>query len=100
MLNRLKKRWKIKTNWDVFLILLVFTIAGFAAKHTRFLVFEHFGFNDLHIIPWLALFLLIIFPAHQLYLFLFGYLVGKFDFFLKFEIKMMKRLGFKWLFKK
>jgi hypothetical protein len=100
MLEKLKQRWKLKTNWDIFLILLVFTIAGFSAKYTRFHLFEYFGFNDLHIIPWFLLFILIIFPAHQIYLFIFGFIVGKFKFFLDFEVKLMKKIGFKWLFKK
>jgi len=99
MLEKLKKRWKLKTNWDIFLVLLVFTVAGFSAKHSRFYIFDYFNLNDIHIIPWVILFVLIIVPIHQLFLFIFGYMVGKFDFFLAFEIKMMKRLGFKRFFK-
>lgn len=92
MLERLKKRWNVTSNTQMWLILLTFTITGtLSAKISRpFCNYIGLDFNEINpILAWL-LRLIIILPIYQIVLLIVGTLLGQFRFFWEFEKKMLR----------
>lgn len=86
--EKLKKRWGVNSAWDVFIILLVFACTGFTIVYIKRL----FGINIetpfLHRIAFYVFVLLI----YQIILLVYGFLFGKYLFFLNFEKRMFQRI--------
>ena len=106
MLNRLKEKWDIKSNFQIIVILIVFALTGsasvkFAEPVLDFLsinitTFENFSLGKLF---YYFLRIIIVFPIYQILLILIGTLLFQFKFFWKFEKKILSKIGFKFLFK-
>ncbi len=96
-MKKLKLRWGINSNWQLFVIFLVFAITGstsakFAAPATYLVgITQDMGWY----IYW-PVRILIIFPLYQVLLVFFGWLFGEYKFFWEFEKKMLRamKLGF------
>lgn len=96
MLNKLKKRWNIKSNFQLVLILLVFSVSGSATLVVRKAVFQWIGITgDTTLWITIPLYLLIIFPAYQILFLIIGTLFGQFRFAWEFEKKVFSRFIFK-----
>jgi len=100
MKQGLKKRWGITSNFQLIIILFVFSITGssavFVAKpFLNWIGLSQDTFPDAWWSPWVfwTLRILIIFPLYQILLVIYGWLFGQFRFFWAFEKKMIKRLG-------
>lgn len=101
-MEKLKKRWGLTSNFQVLLILIVFSINGSFAAYiakplTEFIGLEHDSTN-----PWLfwPVRIILIFIIYQITLPLVGFLFGQFNFFWNFFTKkMLLRTGFKRFFK-
>ena len=95
MLQRFKEKWNIKSNFQLIIILIVFSITGSAA-----LVVRKFAFNLLGIQPETSLFIkvplyiAILFPAYHFLLLIIGTLAGQFQFFYAFQKKSLAFLKF------
>jgi hypothetical protein len=100
-MEKLKKRWNIDSNKQVFTILLVFSITGYTSLIIAKPFLDWIGLAQETTNPWLyrPLRILLIFPIYQVLIVAFGWLFGQFEFFWNFEKKMLKRLGFGKLFK-
>ncbi|HEX5743408.1 MAG TPA: DUF6787 family protein [Flavobacteriaceae bacterium] len=99
-MNKLKERWGLKSNLQVILVFVVFSINGsFAAKIagplTHFIGLDHDSTN-----PWLfwPVRILLVFVVYQITLPLVGYCFGLYDFFWNFSKKTLSRVGFKRFF--
>lgn len=100
-MEKLKKRWGINSNWQILVIIFVFSITGSASVYLGRPVLEVLGLSRAHFEPsfWFGGFcyyffrILLIFPLYQVLLVFFGWLLGQFNFFWNFEKKMLKRLG-------
>ena len=93
---KLKKRWGIDSNFQIIDIILVFAITGSSAVKLAAPICEFFGvYKEISpaYIYW-PIRILLIFPLYQLLLVIFGWIFGQFDFFWKFEKKMLARMGF------
>lgn len=105
-MNKLKERWGIATNYEVFIILVVFALTGSSSVKIARPLLEALGFSRA-IFPEGGIFtffywtvrIIIIFPIYQVLLVFFGWLLGQFAFFWNFEKKMLERLGLGFLFK-
>lgn len=93
-----KQRWNITSNWQVFVIILVFAITGSTAAMISKPILNWLGISKEthHIALYLLLYILIIFPVYQVLLVTIGFLFGQFQFFWAFEKKMLRslKLGF------
>lgn len=105
-MEKLKKRWGIKTNFEVIVILIVFALTGSSSVKIAKPFLEIIGFHrDNFAADWYfsvfywTLRILIIFPIYQVLLIVFGWLFGQFKFFWNFEKKMLSRMGLGFLFK-
>ncbi|RKS02673.1 MULTISPECIES: DUF6787 family protein [unclassified Flavobacterium] len=95
-----KERWNIKSNWQVFVILVVFAVTGSSSALLSKPVLELFGIVKGDVSNWLyyPLYLILIFPIYQVLLVSFGFIFGQFTFFWAFEKKMLKSMGLGFLF--
>ena len=100
-MEKLKKRWNLTSNWQVLVILLVFSITGYSSLLIAKPVLNLVGLDQANTNPWLyrPLRILLIFPFYQVLIVCYGWLFGQFEFFWNFEKKMLSRLGFKRFFK-
>ena len=101
MLEKLKERWEISSNWSLVAILIVFAINGSFAAWVAKPITTLLGISPETIYPWLywTLRILLVFPIYQLTLPIIGWLFGQFQFFWTFEKKFLSRLGLGFLFK-
>ena len=106
MLNRLKEKWDIKSNFQIIVILIVFALTGsasvkFSVPVLDFLNINITTFEDFLLgkVFYYLLRIIIVFPIYQVLLILFGTLFFQFKFFWGFEKKMLSKIGFKFLFK-
>jgi hypothetical protein len=96
-MNKLKEKWGITSNYQIIIILLVFSITGSIAVWIAKPVLNLIGLDKEVVSPWLfwPIRILIIFPIYQILIVIIGTLFGQFKFFWSFEKKMLVRLGFK-----
>jgi hypothetical protein len=96
-MNKLKEKWGITSNYQIIIILLVFSITGSIAVWIAKPVLNLVGLDKEAVSPWLfwPIRILIIFPIYQILIVIIGALFGQFKFFWGFEKKMLVRLGFK-----
>ncbi|WP_417887853.1 DUF6787 family protein [Zunongwangia sp.] len=93
-MKKLKKRWDVKSNVQLFIIFLVFAITGSTAAKLAAPLTNFVGITKAHdwFIYW-PIRILIIFPIYQVLLVAIGWLFGQFAFFWSFEKKMLSHLG-------
>ncbi len=102
MLEKLKKRWNLKTNWDVLAVFLVFSINGSLSVILTKPVYNYFNFSSETISPWVYWPVKIIFTTmvYQITFPIVGWCFGQFDFAYNFVKKTLSRMGLGFLFKK
>ena len=99
-MKKLKERWSVETNGQLFIILLVFAITGSTAAKIAAPITEFFEIKrDMGWYIYWPVRILIIFPAYQVLLVFFGWVFGQFEFFWNFEKKMLRRMGLGFLLK-
>ena len=93
MFEKLKQRWGLKSNFQVIIILVVFSITGSAAVYVKGIIFHLLGINS-ETSLWIKvpMYIVTIIPAYQVMLLVFGFLFGQFKFFYNFQRKSMGRL--------
>ena len=107
MLKYLKEKWKISSNLQLIIIFIVFAITGTASAKLAlpFLEllnihasdFENIKFGN---VLYFLIRIFIIFPIYQILLIVVAVFFFQFKFFWEFEKKILKRIGFGFLFKK
>lgn len=96
-MNKLKERWGLTSNFQVFIILLVFSITGSLSLKVGRLVLDYFGVihGEMSAILYWPLRILSVFIMYQILLVTIGTIFGQHKFFWAMEKKMLSRLGFK-----
>lgn len=99
-MKKLKERWGITSNFQLVIILIVFSVTGSTAVVVAkplltWIGLQPDGFPDAWWGGWLywTLRILVIFPIYQVLLVVIGTLFGQFKFFWNLEKKMMRRMG-------
>lgn len=96
MLEKLKKKWEIKSDFRMIVILFVFALSGSSTLFFRKGIFHLFGITaETSLLIKIPLYILIIVPSYQLMFLIIGTLFGQFKFVWKFEKKMLSRFKFK-----
>jgi len=95
--NQLKTKWGISSNRQILAILVVFTLAGPTVVFIKSWYFYVLGFDDATPMATKTMaYLLFIFPAYQILLLFYGFLLGQFRFFWEKEkalARMIWRFG-------
>jgi hypothetical protein len=96
-MKRLKEKWGITSNFQIIIILLVFSITGSIAVIITKPVLILVGLDkeSISLLLFWPIRIFIIFPIYQVLIVIIGALFGQFQFFWAFEKKMLARLGFK-----
>lgn len=96
-INKLEKKWIVNQRWELIRIFLIFALTGSSSVFVGrpFIKLLGVSKDNLHISVYYALFIFISLVFYQILLLLWGWILGQFDFFWRFEKKMLKRLGLK-----
>ena len=94
MMQKFKSKWNLTSDWQVIIILIVFSITGSAAMVVRKLVFGLIGITP-ETSLWIKvpLYILILVPAYQVLLLVIGGLLGQFRFFYAFQKRNFRFLN-------
>lgn len=99
-MEKLKKRWGVTSNIQLTIIFIVFAITGTASAWLSKPFCDWLGITKEDLGLWFTpVRLLLIFPIYQVLLVLIGFVFGQFKFFWAFEKKMLRSMGFGFLFK-
>ncbi|MDX1461669.1 MAG: DUF6787 family protein [Marinirhabdus sp.] len=99
-MKKLKERWNISSNWQLFVILVVFAMTGSTSAKFAGPLTEAIGLTkEAGWYVYWPVRILIIFPVYQVLLVTFGWLFGEYAFFWNFEKKMLKSMGFGFVIK-
>jgi len=92
-LEKLKKKWGLKSLLQVIIILIVFSLTGMTVVFIRPVIFSWFNFDEQTSL-WLKTitYILLIFPMYQLLILVYGTIFGQFAFFWEKEKKLFKVL--------
>ncbi|MRT15977.1 diacylglyceryl transferase [Vitellibacter sp. q18] len=100
-MKKLKKRWNIETNRQLFIIFLVFAITGSSAAKLAAPLTDFFEIKkEMGWYVYWPFRIVIILPIYQVLLVFFGWVFGEFQFFWNFEKKMLRGMGLGFLVKK
>ncbi len=93
--QKLKKRWGIENDWQVAVILLVFTLTGFSFLFINPLIDRLLGLTEEDPF-WIkvVVFIIITLPVYNILLIIWGTLLGQYKFFKNFIVKFFRRLLF------
>ena len=82
-MNKLKQRWNITSNFQFFIILLVFAITGSTSALIAKPILAFIGITKESVSLWLyyPLYIIVILPFYKILLLLFGTLAGQNTFF-------------------
>lgn len=96
-INKLENKWIVNQRWELIRIFLIFALTGSSSVFVGrpFIKLLGVSKDNLHISVYYALFIVISLVFYQILLLFWGWILGQFDFFLRFEKKMLKRLGLK-----
>jgi hypothetical protein len=94
LLQKLMQKWQLKNMFQVIMVLLVFSLTGSTVVLLRQVLFDFLGFTQ-QTPFWLKTitYLIFIFPAYQLLILIYGFMLGQFSFFWKKERKLLQRMG-------
>ncbi|SNR34587.1 hypothetical protein SAMN06265371_101545 [Lutibacter agarilyticus] len=100
-MEKLRQRWGLTSNFQVILIIIVFSINGSFAAWVAKPLTEFIGLAKETTNPWIfwPIRIGLIFVIYQFTLPLVGFCFGQFKFFKAFSKKTLSRMGFKFLFK-
>jgi hypothetical protein len=93
-MGNFKERWNITSNWQVFVILIVFAVTGSTSALAAKPLLVFIGITKATTSGWLyfPLYIILVFPIYQLLLVSFGFIFGQFKFFWAFEKKMLRSM--------
>jgi hypothetical protein len=93
-MNKLKERWGITSNFQIFIILLVFSITGSTSLYVSRPLIKWLNIHPERFSPVLywILYILVSLVAYQFLLLFFGWIFGQFHFFHGIVKKMLRRL--------
>ncbi len=92
MIERLKTKWGVKSNFQFWIIMLVFAITGSLSAKISTPVAEWLGLHKLDIpkILYFFLKLIIVLPIYKIVLLIVGTLFGQYYFFSNFLLRMLR----------
>ena len=97
MITKFKRKYGIKSNYQLIVIFIVFGITGSTAAFISDPLMEFINIkkSDLNFFIYWSIRLLVISFVYQIILLVVAFVFGEFKFFWNFEKKILKRIGFK-----
>lgn len=99
-MEKLKERWGIESNFQIFIIFIVFAINGSLSMYLTNPITELIGISKETTNPFIywPVRIIVVFIVYQITLVFVGALFGQKKFFWNMEKKMLSRMGFKRFF--
>ncbi len=93
----LEKKWVLDYRWEMIRVFMVFAVTGSSSLYVGKPIIKILGIakENLNIVIYWALYIIIGLIFYQILLVFFGWLFGQFKFFWNFEKKMLRRFGLK-----
>jgi len=93
LINKIKIKWEIKSNFQLLIIFLVFGITGSTAVWISKPILDFIGLDQAAISVWAywPIRIIIIFPVYQILLLIIGAIFGQSKFFKNFIKKMFRK---------
>lgn len=93
--NKLKERWGVETNFQVFVILLTFALTGFSTLYAHNFIDYLLGVDsDTSFWIKLIIFIFLVLPIFSVFLYIWGIILGQRKFvteFIKYKIALIFR---------
>ncbi|EON79285.1 hypothetical protein ADIS_0210 [Lunatimonas lonarensis] len=92
-LHKLQDKWKLKSLWQVVLVLVVFACTGMTVLWIKQPIFDILGIDRSEGgFGKTVLYLLLVLPLYQLILLVYGFIFGQFGFFWEKEKQFLRRI--------
>ena len=92
MLDKLQSRWKLKSAFQVVVVLVVFACTGITVLFLKEPVISFLVGSEDQGTLFTVLYYIFIFPIYNIILLTYGFIFGQFAFFWDFEKKMWSRM--------
>lgn len=94
-LNRLQTKWKLDSLFQVVMVLVVFACTGFTILFIKNPILDFFGIERGGGQGFVntVLYLLLVLPLYQIFLLIYGFIFGQFDFFWEKEKQILQRIS-------
>jgi len=92
MLEKLQSRWKLKSAFQVVVVLIVFACTGFTVLFLKEPVLSFLLPSEEKSTLFTILYYVFIFPIYNIILLAYGFVFGQLTFFWEFEKKMWNRM--------
>jgi sulfite exporter TauE/SafE len=94
-IKKMQDKWELKSFWQVIIVLVVFALTGSTVLLIKGPILDIIsGGNERE--WWMtAIYIMLILPIYNIILLCYGFLLGQFAFFWKYEQKMLRRFGIK-----
>jgi hypothetical protein len=93
-LEKLQTKWKLKSLFQVVMVLVVFALTGFTILFIKKPIFDFLGINMDKGGFWkTVLYLLLVLPLYQMILLFWGFVFGQFGFFWEKEKQFLRRIS-------
>ena len=95
MIKYLKEKWNLKSNFQLFIVLIVFAITGSSSLYISkpLMEFLSISTDSMNIISYWILRFIIVTLVYQFVLLVVAFVFGQFNWFWNFEKKMLKKMG-------
>ncbi len=100
-MEKFKQRWGIKSNYQFWLIFIVFAINGsLSAKISKYCM-AFFGFDNQNLAWYLyyPILIILVLPLYPFMLIVFGYIFRQHQFFFPIAKRILKQIGLGFIFK-
>jgi len=91
-LKRLQTKWKLDSLFQVVMVLVVFACTGFTILFIKNPILDFFGVEKGGFVNT-VLYLLLVLPLYQIFLLIYGFIFGHFQFFWEKEKQIFRRIG-------
>ncbi len=92
ILRRLQTKWKLESLFQVVMVLVVFACTGFTILFVKNPILDFFGVEKGGFVNTL-LYLLLVLPLYQIFLLIYGFIFGQFNFFWEKEKQIARRIA-------
>ncbi len=93
--EKLKQRWEVENNWQIFWILVTFAVTGSTVARLSKYIFPYLGVTEESSFWYLAfLWIFVMTPIYMVLIIIFGTIFGQKRFFLKHQKKMLSCFKF------
>lgn len=89
--EKLRDRWKLKSVWQVVIVLIVFACTGFTVLFIKKPILNWLAGDEGNSTLATVLYYIFILPLYNVILLAYGFLFGQFEFFWAFEKRFMER---------